>query len=721
MDMVSGPVAQISKTIDVLHDKAMKLQPVFDKFRDYGTWIAGAGVAGALGLGIAVTSFANLEEAQLGLRTLLMDSTGQVGAEYERLNKLAEKLGTSLPGSTQDMIQMFIALREQGGQTEVILGGMGEAAAKFAVLMKVSFAEAATHVAKFSEALGIADKEAVPFMDILQRLKGAAGVNVNDLSESLKYAGASLKALRVQGLDAGRDVAAAIGMMATSSIEGSQAGTNFAQALTRMAEISSKLDSGKIAKLVGPILDAKGIKLNFFDDAGNFVGIRNMMAELEKLRAINPQEQLIVLSKLFGAEASRPLSVFINQGVAGFDAMTEKMRNQADMQTKINEIMSGTKMQWETLTGTLSNVVAHMGAVVTKVGGLIGVMRLANELAGGLDSWIIAHPRTAGLIGGVAIAVTGAALAIGSLLLVIGLGGTLVTKMMMGYGLLVQGIAILKLALGGLIPVVWSFTTALLANPITWIVLAVVAAAWVIGRAFGWMYGNVTWFKAGVDAMLYALGFGLGRLGKWLAEFGSMLAMPFVFIWSVISRLLNALPEISGAVSRALAGMLNALPAILGAMFSSGQKIVSTLVAGIKSMGPAVVGAIATIFGKVRNLLPFSDAKEGPLSQLTLSGSRIMSTLGEGITGAAPGLHRTLAGALAGAALTTSIAVQPPPSFASAGPGKTVAAERSAGGKTGSSGKSISIQIGSITLPGVANAQDFIAQLQALVEAHDVD
>ena len=43
------------------------------------------------------------------------------------------------------------------------------------------------------------------------------------------------------------------------------------------------------------------------------------------------------------------------------------------------------------------------------------------------------------------------------------------------------------------------------------------------------------------------------------------------------------------------------------------------------------VEAVKGIFQKVRNLLPFSDAKEGPLSELTLSGQRTMSTLAQGI------------------------------------------------------------------------------------------
>lgn len=671
MDMVSGPLGTISRHVDVLAAKVEKLQPLFDKFRDYGTWIAGAGVAGAIGLGVAVTQFANLEEAQLGLRTMVMDSTGRVGSEFEKLNTLAEQLGSSLPGSTKDMLEMFTALREQGVQTTVILGGMGEAAAKFSVLMKVPFAQGATYVAKFSEALGIADREAVPFMDTLQRLKGAAGVNVNDMSESLKYLGPSLKALRVQGLEAGRDVSAAIGLMATSSIEGSQAGTNFAAALSRFAEISNRLGGRKLQNEIAPLLNAKGIKLELFDSAGAFVGIRAMMGELEKLRALNPQDQLLVLSKLFGQEAARPLSVFINQGVAGFDQMLMKMQNQADMQTKINEIMSGTKMQWETLTGTIANVVAHTGGVIAKTAGLTSVLKLVNDLAGRLDSWIVANPRTAGIIAGVAVVLTTVALAAGGLLLAIGLGGTLFTKMSMGAGLLMQGIALLKTAVVGLVPAVWSFTTALLANPVTWAVVGIVA----LTAALVWLYNRFESVRTVIQFTSFFLGFLLGNLMK-LAT---------------------------------LSGWLN--------LFQSGRQIVATLVSGIKSMAMAPVDAIKGIFGKIRNLLPFSDAKEGPLSQLTLSGSRIMQTLGTGILGAAPGLHRTMATALAGVALTSQIALVPPPVAAQAVTGRPALNRESS--SPGKAGRSITVRIDRIELPGVANAQDFIAQLQALVEGYD--
>jgi TP901 family phage tail tape measure protein len=718
MDMVSGPVQAISQSIDGLAAKAEKLQPAFDRFKDYGRWIAGAGVAGAIGLGVAVTQFANLEEAQLRLRTTVMDVSGKVGPEYEKLNALAEKLGTDLPGSTKDMVQMFIALREQGVQTNQILNGMGEAAAKFAALMHLGFAESAVHVAKFSHSMGLADAEIVPFMDLLQRLKYASGVEVNELAYTFKFAGGSLKMLGLQGLDSARDFGAIVGVLARAGMEGSTAGTNLSQAFSRMAEIGHRLDRGQVKKLIGPILDKYAIKLNFFTESGEFKGLRPMIAELEKLKALNPQEQIITLKKLFGDEAARPLAILLQSGIAGYDQMLAKMRDQADMETKIKEIMSGAKMQWETLTGTVANLVAHVGGVVSKVAGLIGIMGAINDLAGRLDSWVVANPTTAGIIAGVAVALTAAALAAGSLLLAIGIGGTLITKMVVGYGLLIKAVEMVRIVSLAATPALWSMTAALLANPMTWVVAGIVAGVAILGAVFVWMYRRVEWFKTGVDGLLFFLGFGIGTIVKGWINLARWILAPFELIWSVVQRLWAAVPAISTAISDALAGMLNTIPTILGSLFTSGRKIISTLIDGIRTMAPALVTAVKEVFSQVRNLLPFSDAKEGPLSQLTLSGSRIMSTMGEGITGAAPGFHKTLATALAGAALTTSIAVEKP-AFA-AGPGQAsrqISVERSGSGE----GRKVIIQQLTVQLTNVSDAKDFISQLQELVEGFDAD
>lgn len=655
VDMVSGPAKSISRAMDTLQAKAEKLGPTFDRFQDYGGKIAAVGIAAALGIGVAVHQFADLEEAQLSLRTTLMDSAGRVSADYEKLNRLSEQLGTSLPGSTKDMVGMFIALREQGVQTNRILDGMGEAAAKFAALMKLGFAESATHVAKFSESMGVADQDMVQFMDLLQRLKYASGVEVGDLAYTFKYAGGSLKLLGLQGLESARDFSAIVGILAAAGIEGSTAGTNIAQAFSRMAEIGHKLDQGQIAKLVGPILDKYSIRLNFFTETGEFKGLRPMIAELEKLQALNPQEQIITLKKLFGDDASRAIAVLLKSGVAGYDDMFRRIQRQAAMETKINEIMSGTKMKWETLTGTVANFVAHVGGAFSQVMRLPAVFDRLNDMVARLDSFILANPRTAGVIAGIALALTAVAIGGGGLLFIVGGLGLMLPKIITGLSLFPMLFTMLRTGFLSAAAATWSFTTALLANPVTWIIIGIVA----LTAALVWLYNRFEKVRTAIQFFNFFIGWLLGNLAKLVT----------------------------------LNGWLN--------LFDSGRKLILTLVAGIKSMAAAPVEAIKGIFAKVRNLLPFSDAKEGPLSQLTLSGARIMSTLGAGIQGAAPGLQRTMAGALAGVALSTSV---------NAAPG---------GQQAASNGRQVVIKEMHVSIQQVNDANDFVRQLQALVGGYD--
>jgi TP901 family phage tail tape measure protein len=591
-ETAAGKFTRLHNQIDRVAKQAQKLDAI-------GKPLAAVGVAGAAGIAATVTQFANLEEAQIRLKTNLMDAAGKVGPEYEKLNRLAEKLGTDLPGSTKDMLELFTALREQGVQTNVILGGMGEAAAKFAVLMKVPFAEAATHVAKFSEAMGIADKDAVSFMDVLQRLKSAGGVEVNDLAESFKYMGSSLKALKIQGMDASKEVSAAIGLMATSSIEGSQAGTNFAQALSRMAEMSHKLDSKRIKDLVGPILDAKGIKLNMFDEAGNFVGIRGMVAELEKLRAINPQEQLVVLSKLFGQEASRPLSVFINQGVAGFDEMTRRMQQQADTQTKINEIMGSTKMRWESLTRTVGNRVSNMGGIFSKVMNLPGLFEKLNALVGRMNEWVLANPKIAAVLGTVVVSLTGLALAAGGVLMAVSAIGAAVGPFLAGMASMLRLSGLLATGIKGVLLALRAVSAFMLTNPIGLTITAIATAAFLIYRYWGPIKGFFT-------------------------------------------------------------GIWQAVVSVAGKMRQAGANIITSLVDGIKRMASKPVEAMKAIVQKVRNFLPFSPAKEGPLRDIHRV--KIMETIAGAMT---PG---PMVKAMRTATAATMIAAAPMAAGA-AGPG----------------------------------------------------
>jgi hypothetical protein len=143
-------------------------------------------------------------------------------------------------------------------------------------------------------------------------------------------------------------------------------------------------------------------------------------------------------------------------------------------------------------------------------------------------------------------------------------------------------------------------------------------------------------------------------------------------------------------------------------LFESGARILETLKEGIVSAASSVKDSVTGVFQSIRDLLPFSDAKEGPLSQLTLSGSRMMTTLGEGILSGASTLKNIFAGAL------RFITPEIPPI---ADPDARTRRENAEAG-AGDRGKTITINIGTITLPDISDAKGFIGALEGLADEY---
>ena len=161
----------------------------------------------------------------------------------------------------------------------------------------------------------------------------------------------------------------------------------------------------------------------------------------------------------------------------------------------------------------------------------------------------------------------------------------------------------------------------------------------------------------------------LGSILSGLLDFGAAVISGLQSVWDTVGNAAGAAWEgIVGLVSGAWAAIISGLSAFgtslldgvtaawnavlefFGGLnlFESGARLLSTFVDGIKSMASSVVESVEGVFTKVREYLPFSDAHVGPLSQLTLSGARMMTTLAEGVTSGQGGLVARVSGALSG-------------------------------------------------------------------------
>ncbi|MGJ8728764.1 phage tail tape measure protein, partial [Neisseria meningitidis] len=76
-------------------------------------------------LSAPVAAYAQSETASTDLRAAMMDSSGKVGADYQRIDELATRLGDKLPGTTADFKNLMTMLMRQGISAKAVLGGTG--------------------------------------------------------------------------------------------------------------------------------------------------------------------------------------------------------------------------------------------------------------------------------------------------------------------------------------------------------------------------------------------------------------------------------------------------------------------------------------------------------------------------------------------------------------------------------------------------------------------
>ncbi len=643
-DLASGSLGKIGQSITQLGARAEAMAPTFEKFRNIGAPLA---AAGAVIIAMLTGTVMSTVETQKALGEL-----SSVGVkDMKALEMAGQDFSNKWSGTTK---AQFIAAAYdiKGGIASLSDLGVAEFAKLAALTGKATKSTTQEMTSLFATGYGIYKDQYKNMSDMQfgQMFSGGIASAVNIFkSTGTGMAGA------IENLGAAATVAkrpleeqlTVLGML-QATMSGREAGTAY-KAFFR--------DVGGAGKKLG---------LEFYDAAGNLKSITDIMGLLKGKFGDLSGTESNVLQKAFSDESYRLISqMYTKTGELGsnitllFDAMKQGTVYTEQMASAMNQDI-GAGM------GVLGNIWHNLVEILGKqlIPILAPIFAGLSNIGLALQQFTEKHGTLTRVIMVSLAVIAGLLFVLGGVATVIGVIGLGAPAMAIGMGLVSGALVTATVA-------VWSFTTALLANPLTWIVVAIVA---VVG-ALAWLYTKFEAVRTGIDFFNFFLGFLLGNLLK-LAT---------------------------------LSGWLN--------LFKSGQQLVMTLVDGIKSKAASAVDAIKGIFQKIRNMLPFSDAKEGPLSQLTLSGSRIISTMGEGITGAAPGLRRAMASALAGAAISTSVAVAPPPAFAGAAPSTTTgSASPSASGE----GKKIIIQIGKIELPGVSNGADFIKQLQALVEGYDV-
>lgn len=441
-DKMSKVIKDAVNQSDEQFDKLQrKIKQVSDTTKEIGQGLvsAGAGMTAAgVGLGLAmqkpIEAFADLEDAQTRMKVAFMTSSG-LDSYFGKINKQTEKLGMKLPGTTRDFTLMAARLKELGIASKTIANGGLEGSAYLRVLLgDVSPEGVADITATFSKSLGIAEKDFVKFIDQIQRAKFAFGLDPEQFAYTLKYAGPVFKQLGISGYKQSQSVLALSGSLAQAGIRGEQLGTSLRRILLDIPSLDDKLNSKKMKK-VNQELKATGIQLEFFKN-GKFLGIENMIKQIDQLNKLNQQDKLNTIKKLFGDESATAIAELASQGLKGYNRAQTTLKKQADLQTRLNLIMGTFKNLWEAATGTLENTFAKFGGTIAPE--LKSFATFFNNMSDSIGRFVDKHPMLAKNIALTTITLSAGLIIFGTLSLAIGGATLMVSNLTAGYGKFLQ-------------------------------------------------------------------------------------------------------------------------------------------------------------------------------------------------------------------------------------------------------------------------------------------
>jgi len=462
----------------------------YDKSQQLAGSMAAGGAAG-LGTAYAISrplkgivdAFAPAENAATQLKVAMMDSTGQVPADFQKISDLATGLGDRLPGTTADFQDMMTTLRRQGISAQSILGGTGEAAAYLGVQLQKPVAEAAEFAAKMQDATRTSEKDMMGLMDTIQRAF-YLGVDDNNMLQGFTKLSPVMAIIKKEGLDAANTLAPLLVMMDQTGMAGESAGN----AIRKVFQ--SGVDEKRFTKANAALAEMKaGFDLDFTDGKGEFGGMDQLFAQLEKLKKLTSVQRTSVMKELFGddSETLQVVNTLMDKGLSGYQEVADKMRNQADLQTRVKEQLGTLANTIEAAEGSWSNAMSEIGATIAPE--LKDLINGIGELAVSVKNWVKENP---GLTS--ALVKTAGGLA---MLLAVGGGVTLMMASFLGpfamarYALTFLGIKSLGAvtALKGLgSALLWAGKTvlllgrALMMNPIGLAVMAIATAAFLIYR-----------------------------------------------------------------------------------------------------------------------------------------------------------------------------------------------------------------------------------------------
>lgn len=321
----------------------------------------------AVGVGVMKT-YMQQEEAANSLKISMMKADGTFG-KFNEIGKIADQLGTDLPGTREDFYKLAKAMKMQGVSDDTLINGGLKTSAKLNVLLEMDQEQGGEFFSKMMESHGLSEAELGASADDLQRAMFATGMKKDDMYGAMTYYASNIRSMKLTGQENSQKIFAIEGLAAQQGLEGTSFGTNFSTMLDRMSKGPQMIAEAKkgMKAEARDILEKSGVKFDFWDKKGNFKGIDGMVKELEKLQKIRAkfgnQAAQDVADAMFGTEGKRVALLLGEKGTAGLQDFLQKMKDQASLEERVAQKTKTLGSALESLGGAWESAVGNVGSV----------------------------------------------------------------------------------------------------------------------------------------------------------------------------------------------------------------------------------------------------------------------------------------------------------------------------------------------------------------------
>jgi TP901 family phage tail tape measure protein len=565
-----------------------------------GSALIGAGMSLAKSLDPAIEAFGEAQAAGNELKASMMTKGGLLDeATYKKIYGLSNDLSDKYKGSTSSYLEMVKVLKDNRISEQDVLGGIGEATAKLADYFQMTPATIAEFAAHMKNDMGVSVGEMDKMMDMIARVHNA-GVGktgseaVTEMNEFFSKASLGAANLGVQGIEASKSLGALGALFMSRGLSGQTVGTNFRRIFDGMRDMDKVKKANEVAGTFGK-------HLNLFDKHGKFLGIDNFVQQLGKLENLNPSQIQAVLKPFGGKQGLSTdfLEYLGKHGLEGFKEYHDKLTNQATLDEKLKKIMEGLNYQHGVMQTSWTNLKATFGATMQPV--LDKFYQFMNYIIPKIREFISHHPGIARFIA-TFVALASAALMVAGVIKVI------------------QGITIAMKFL--------NITMA--ANPfMLWVTIAILAVSLIIAywdkiiAFFSFLWEKVkqiffsvwNWIKK--MFMIYTPE-GLiikhwDKIKSFFSGLWNKVKQVFTAFWNWLK---GAGAMIFNFIAAPYIKVWNWLTGFAKGFYNAGKSIVMNIWQGIKDFFNHPIEKVKEMVGKIRRLLPFSPAKDGPLRDI---------------------------------------------------------------------------------------------------------